>query len=156
MVWYHRFIHSKNRQGLSYSLAVNHLADKTDLEMKTMRGYYYTPGDHGGLAFNKSQYSLKDLPSQVDWRLYGKNNAVMNLNMLYIVNVSSLIKHTQRKLGVAWSAWNGAFVFFLPCIFITIICVGKRTEMKDTLSLSNKSYLKNWFGTWQTGELVAS
>lgn len=27
-----RFIHSKNRQGLTYRLAVNHLADKTDEE----------------------------------------------------------------------------------------------------------------------------
>jgi hypothetical protein len=29
-----RFIHSKNRQGLTYTLAVNHLADRTDDEIR--------------------------------------------------------------------------------------------------------------------------
>lgn len=34
-----RFIHSKNRQQLGYSLGVNHLADKTNEELKALRGY---------------------------------------------------------------------------------------------------------------------
>ena len=33
-----RFIHSKNRQHLTYTLAPNHLTDLTDTEMSRMRG----------------------------------------------------------------------------------------------------------------------
>ncbi len=33
-----RFIHSKNRQGLSYTVAENHMADWTGAERKTVRG----------------------------------------------------------------------------------------------------------------------
>lgn len=34
-----RFIHSKNRARLGFSLAVNHLADKTEEERKAYRGF---------------------------------------------------------------------------------------------------------------------
>lgn len=34
-----RFIHSKNRAKLGFSLGVNHLSDKTDDEIKALRGY---------------------------------------------------------------------------------------------------------------------
>ncbi|KAL5022008.1 hypothetical protein ScPMuIL_001163 [Solemya velum] len=66
-----RFIHSTNRAGKSYTVAVNHLADRFPNELKRMRGYHSTPGNHGGLPFDKTKYSLKDLPDQKDWRLYG-------------------------------------------------------------------------------------
>lgn len=67
-----RYIHSKNRAGLTYRLAVNHLADKSSEELKLMRGFRYTPGNHGGLPFERSKYNLKDVPANLDWRLYGK------------------------------------------------------------------------------------
>ena len=67
-----RFINSKNRAGLSYRLAVNHLADLNDSEMKMMRGRRRSSmGYNGGLPFNKSAYNMRDVPDQIDWRLYG-------------------------------------------------------------------------------------
>lgn len=33
-----RYIHAINRQNRGYTLGVNHLADRTDLEMKALRG----------------------------------------------------------------------------------------------------------------------
>ena len=71
-----RYIHSKNRAALGFSLAVNHLADKSKEEIHLMNGYRYTPGPHGGLAFDTSKYSLQDLPDSMDWRLHGKLNIV--------------------------------------------------------------------------------
>lgn len=68
-----RFIHSKNRAALGFSLAVNHLADKTQEEIRLMNGYRYSPGPHGGLAFDTSKYSLRDLPDSLDWRLHGED-----------------------------------------------------------------------------------
>jgi hypothetical protein len=69
--FFFRFIHSKNRAGLSYRLAVNHLADKSGEEMKLMRGFRYTACDHGGLPFKQFNYNVKDVPDTVNWRLYG-------------------------------------------------------------------------------------
>lgn len=66
-----RFIHSKNRAGLSYKLDVNHLADRSDEEMRLMRGRKRTSGYNGGAPFDKSKYSVKDTPAEIDWRLYG-------------------------------------------------------------------------------------
>ena len=39
----YNFINSHNRAGKSYSVAVNHLADRTDKERMGLRGYYYSP-----------------------------------------------------------------------------------------------------------------
>ena len=39
-----RFIHSKNRQHLSYTLDANHLTDLTDAEMKMLRGKLKSTG----------------------------------------------------------------------------------------------------------------
>ncbi|BFY99921.1 hypothetical protein BsWGS_02961 [Bradybaena similaris] len=66
-----RYIHSKNRSGLSYTLDVNHLADRTEKEMKKMRGYRYTHGDHGGQKFTLEAMKVQDVPDQWDWRLIG-------------------------------------------------------------------------------------
>lgn len=63
----YRFINSKNRQPLTYKLAVNHLADLTRDERKAMRGYRST-------GFNSKflyESSVKDLPSEVDWWIKG-------------------------------------------------------------------------------------
>ena len=67
----HRFIHSHNRGGHSFSVAVNHLADWTDAERKALRGRRPTKGYNGGLPFDKHKYDVKDLPDQMDWTLYG-------------------------------------------------------------------------------------
>lgn len=68
-----RYIHSKNRARLGFSLAVNHLADKTADEMKALRGYRPSGVYNGGQSFEHtmSEMELADLPDQHDWRLYG-------------------------------------------------------------------------------------
>ncbi|XP_059155052.1 digestive cysteine proteinase 1-like [Physella acuta] len=66
-----RFINSKNRAGLTYTLAVNHLADRSQKEMKVMRGFRYTHGDHGGKKFSLMAMDKQDVPDQWDWRLQG-------------------------------------------------------------------------------------
>jgi len=66
-----RFVNSKNRAALTYRLAVNHLADLDDSEIRLMRGRKYTPGYNGGLPFNKSAHNIRDVPDHIDWRLYG-------------------------------------------------------------------------------------
>ncbi|KAK0043948.1 digestive cysteine proteinase 2 [Biomphalaria pfeifferi] len=66
-----RYIHSKNRAGLTYTLAVNHLADRTAKEMKTLRGYRYSHVEHGGKKFSMNEMNKQDVPDQWDWRLLG-------------------------------------------------------------------------------------
>lgn len=67
-----RFIHSKNRAKLGYSLTVNHLADKTEEEMRALRGFKSSGVYNGGKPFPYDINKLKDdVPDQYDWRLYG-------------------------------------------------------------------------------------
>lgn len=76
-----RFIESKNRDNLSYKLGVNYLADKTEEEIKIMRGYRSDNLDKGNLDINLDGFSQVritqtdnldvKIPDQYDWRLYG-------------------------------------------------------------------------------------
>lgn len=66
-----RFIHSKNRAGLSYRLAVNHLADRTDIEMKALRGNRPSGEYNGGNAFPYNNIKKSDYPASLDWTVYG-------------------------------------------------------------------------------------
>lgn len=67
-----RFIYSTNRANLGYQVEVNHLADRSELELKALRGKQYTPGYNGGASF---PYDIKkeiaNVPDSIDWRLYG-------------------------------------------------------------------------------------
>jgi C1A family cysteine protease len=68
-----RYIQSINRKGLTYTLAVNHLADKSDEELIFLTGKLKTTTQNNGLPFDMTQYSKKqrDLPTDFDWRIYG-------------------------------------------------------------------------------------
>jgi C1A family cysteine protease len=68
-----RYIDSINRKGLSYTVAVNHMADKSDEELKILRGKLKSSQNqtNNGLPFNMNQYKRKDLPDSFDWRIYG-------------------------------------------------------------------------------------
>ncbi|XP_074042296.1 digestive cysteine proteinase 1 [Leptinotarsa decemlineata] len=66
-----RFIHSVNRQNRGYSLTVNHLADKTETELKSLRGKKYSGEYNGGKPFPYKTINTKSLPSQFDWRIFG-------------------------------------------------------------------------------------
>lgn len=68
-----RFIHSKNRARLGFTLDVNHLADRTELELKALRGKQYTDGYNGGSPFPYTNLDaiMDQIPDDLDWRIYG-------------------------------------------------------------------------------------
>ena len=70
-----RFIHSMNRQKLSYKLKINHLAEHSRGELRRLRGRRATPwadrvGNHTKEFVPES--SSEDIPRQKNWVLYGK------------------------------------------------------------------------------------
>jgi len=68
-----RYIHSKNRQGLTYSLASNHLADQTSWELGRLRGRISDPNlkYNGGWKQEYTHRELQSAPDTLDWRMYG-------------------------------------------------------------------------------------
>lgn len=66
-----RYIHSINRQRKGFTLSVNHLADKTELELKALRGKRYSGEYNGGAPFPYTNIKESDMPEQFDWRIYG-------------------------------------------------------------------------------------
>lgn len=62
---------SKGNIFLGYSLAVNHLADKTDKELKALYGKQYSGVYNGGNPFPYDNINKSSLPEQFDWRIYG-------------------------------------------------------------------------------------
>lgn len=64
----HRYIHSTNRRGLSYSLKINHLADLSASERKVMRGYRHTKHSPRGDMFVANGTGV---PTYFNWRLRG-------------------------------------------------------------------------------------
>lgn len=54
-------------------MAVNHLADRTELELKALRGKQKaTTTYNGGLPFPyNAKEMLENVPPEFDWRLYG-------------------------------------------------------------------------------------
>jgi C1A family cysteine protease len=58
---------------LTYRLAVNHLADKSDEELKVLRGKQKTKvgTTNNGRAFDITNYNTKALPDDFDWRIHG-------------------------------------------------------------------------------------
>ncbi|XP_017887967.1 digestive cysteine proteinase 1 [Ceratina calcarata] len=67
-----RFIHSVNRANKGYQLQVNHLVDRTELELKALRGKQYTKGYNGGQPFPYNvAHEMTNVPDSIDWRLYG-------------------------------------------------------------------------------------
>lgn len=67
-----RFIHSTNRANKGYQLDVNHLVDRTELELKALRGKQYTQGYNGGQPFPYNlEREQEAIPDTLDWRLYG-------------------------------------------------------------------------------------
>ncbi|XP_048850332.1 digestive cysteine proteinase 1-like [Brienomyrus brachyistius] len=66
-----RFIHSMNRAGLSYRLALNHLADQSRAELAILRGHKGGKTPNRGLPFPQQLYANVQVPDTLDWRLYG-------------------------------------------------------------------------------------
>lgn len=68
---HYRYVHSKNRAGLSFSLALNSLSDRTMSEVFTMRGRKQRKTPNGGLPFPLKFYEGLKVPDSLDWRLSG-------------------------------------------------------------------------------------
>ncbi|TNM93292.1 hypothetical protein fugu_018694 [Takifugu bimaculatus] len=66
-----RYVHSKNRAGLSYTLALNSLSDRTMSELGAMRGKKQRKTPNRGLPFPLKLYENVQVPDSLDWRLYG-------------------------------------------------------------------------------------
>ncbi|XP_035849037.1 digestive cysteine proteinase 2 [Sander lucioperca] len=66
-----RYVHSKNRAGLSFSLALNSLSDRTMSELATMRGRKQGKTPNRGLPFFSKLYEGVNVPESLDWRLQG-------------------------------------------------------------------------------------
>ncbi|CAF1371257.1 unnamed protein product, partial [Didymodactylos carnosus] len=65
-----RYVNAKNRAGLTYKMRLNHLADRTDDELKVLRGKRHSKGYNGGLPFRKNLIN-KNIPESIDWRIMG-------------------------------------------------------------------------------------
>nr|CAD7256813.1 unnamed protein product [Timema shepardi] len=120
-----RFIHSKNRANLGYTLGINHLADRTDLEIRALRGKQYTAEKHynGGLPFpyNTSE-ELDKLPVYIDWRLFGAVTPVKDQSVCgscwsygttgaiegaYFLKTGQLLRlSTQALIDCSWGYGN--------------------------------------------------
>uniref|UniRef100_A0A8C4V506 Peptidase C1A papain C-terminal domain-containing protein n=1 Tax=Falco tinnunculus TaxID=100819 RepID=A0A8C4V506_FALTI len=66
-----RFVHSRNRAALSYTLALNHLADRTPQELAALRGRRRSGAPNNGQPFPTKLYTGLILPESLDWRMYG-------------------------------------------------------------------------------------
>lgn len=65
------YVHSKNRAGLSFSLALNSFSDRTMPELLAMRGRKRSDTPNNGLPFIAENYKGVKVPESIDWRLYG-------------------------------------------------------------------------------------
>ncbi|CAJ1083734.1 digestive cysteine proteinase 1 [Xyrichtys novacula] len=66
-----RYVHSKNREGLSFSVVLNSLADRTIDELAIMRGRIRGKTPNKGEPFPTKIYEGVTVPDSLDWRLYG-------------------------------------------------------------------------------------
>ncbi|XP_063833642.1 digestive cysteine proteinase 2 [Ostrinia nubilalis] len=122
-----RFIHSNNRARRGFTLAVNHLADRTDDELAALRGRKYSGQNNMGLEFPYTQAVIEEeapkLPSEYDWRLFGAVTPVKDQSVcgscwsfgtvgsvegaLFLHNGGHLIRLSQQALiDCSWGFGN--------------------------------------------------
>ncbi|KAH8305607.1 hypothetical protein KR059_003541, partial [Drosophila kikkawai] len=119
-----RYIHSKNRAKLPYTLAVNHLADKTEEELKARRGYKSSGVYNTGKPFPYDVPKYQDeIPDQYDWRLYGAVTPVKDQSVcgscwsfgtighlegaFFLKNGGNLVRLSQQALiDCSWAYGN--------------------------------------------------
>ncbi|KAI4467184.1 cysteine protease family c1-related [Holotrichia oblita] len=117
-----RFIHSVNRRFKGYTLGVNHLADKTEMELKAIRGKRYSGVYNGGQSFPYKHIDKIQLPAQFDWRIYGAVTPVKDQSVCgscwsfgtigaiegaYFVKTGELLRLSQQALiDCSWGYGN--------------------------------------------------
>ncbi|KAL4154437.1 hypothetical protein QTP88_000303 [Uroleucon formosanum] len=103
-----RYIRSKNRANVGYTLAVNHLADYSSTELKSMLGYRKLSDDeyNGGEPFPYNKTDFQNLPSEIDWRIAGAVTAVKDQSICGscwsfgttgTIEGAYFMKHRERK-----------------------------------------------------------
>ncbi|CAF3433511.1 unnamed protein product [Rotaria sp. Silwood1] len=68
-----RYINTRNRAGLTYKMKLNKFADRTDDELRVLRGRRHTKGYNGGLRFPIEELTKDNraIPQSIDWRIMG-------------------------------------------------------------------------------------
>lgn len=72
-----RFVKSMSGRKSTYTVALNHLADFSDAEMKRMRGYRNT-GIKSKFVYT-SETSLDDIPDYMNWWLRGTREILVDM-----------------------------------------------------------------------------
>lgn len=119
-----RFVHGVNRQGRSYTLGVNHLADRSNDELSMMRGRLTSTGYNGGAPFPHDQFENTDAPASLDWRLMGavsqvKDQAICGscwsfgstevIEGAYFKKNKKMVRFSQQNLmDCSWGFGNNA------------------------------------------------
>lgn len=117
-----RFIHSMNRKSKGYALSVNHLTDKSDVELKALRGKIYTGVYNGGKPFPYQHVQKLQLPAQFDWRIFGAVTPVKDQSVCgscwsfgtvgaiegaYFLKTGQLLRFSQQALiDCSWGFGN--------------------------------------------------
>lgn len=96
---------------MGYQLAVNHLADRTDLELKALRGKQYTKGYNGGASFpHNIETEIADIPDSIDWGLYGAVTPVKGSQFRYTLilyeNFTYINTNYLTDQSVCGSCWS--------------------------------------------------
>lgn len=80
-------------------MAVNHLADKTPVELRALRGRRYTAGYNGGKPFPyNAAKEVKSSPESFDWRIYGAVNPVKGTYMVLEESEGGRERERERHL----------------------------------------------------------
>jgi len=118
-----RYIQAMNRQGLSYSLGVNHMADMTSEERKLLRGRLHSKVENnGGMPFYMEKHEHLKVPDYMDWRLYGAVTPVKDqatcgscwsfgttgtIEGAYFLKTGQLVRLSQQQLvDCSWGEGN--------------------------------------------------
>lgn len=120
-----RYIHSKNREHLGFTVTVNALTDRTQDEIEALQGRKSSAVYNGGKPFpyEINETTLADLPDHFDWRLFGavtpvKDQAVCGScwsfgamgtieGALFLHNGGNLIRLSEQALvDCSWGQGN--------------------------------------------------